>query len=183
MEDEKIIQLYIERDEAALSESSKKYGAYLMATAFNVLKNREDSEECVSDGYLKTWNSIPPAKPNNLKLYIARIVRNSAIDKYLADKALKRGGGEISLCLDELSEIVSGEDNVSNEDEITRIINGYLKGKEKEPVKIFVRRYWYMDSVAKISLRLNISQSKVKTTLFRMREELKEELLKGGIGI
>ena len=194
MKDEQIIELYNMRDEAAIAETSKSYGKYLMATAFNVLRNKEDSEETVQDGYIKTWNAIPPARPNSLKLFVAKIVRNTAIDRYLKDRAKKRGSGEIELCLDELAEVAAdkavmqnGEaaftDAAFDEKELIRIINNYLRSKDAASRAMFVLRYWNMYSIAKISLKLGYTQSKIKTTLFRMRAELKDELSKEGINI
>ena len=185
MNDLEILQLYNERNEAAIEATRVKYGAYLSRVAYNVLGNFEDSEECVSDAYLGAWNSIPPAKPKSLKMYIAKIAHNSAIDKLLLKNAEKRGGGETPACLDELEECVSlGSDAIDQKidsDHLTEIINQFLEKQNPKNAKIFVRRYWYMDSIADIATYMNASQSKVKTTLFRMRSELKDELSKEGI--
>lgn len=186
MEDLKIIELYNERSESAIEKTAEKYGAYLFSTAFNVVRSHEDAEECVSDGYLKTWNAIPPARPNSLKLFIAKIVRNSAIDRWLANTAEKRGGSQIPICLDELSEIAapnSGSDSEFDSKAAAEVISRYLSKKDFESANIFVRRYWYMDSIAEIAEKYNASEGRVKTLLFRMRAELKEELSKEGIKI
>ena len=181
MNDLDILQLYNERDEAAIEATRKAYGSYLMRVAYNVLGNFEDSEECVSDAYLGAWNSIPPAQPKSLKMYIAKIAHNSAIDKLIAGRVAKRGGGETPACLDELAECIADESASFESNDVTETINRFLGKQNPKNAKIFVRRYWYMDSIADIATYMNVSQSKVKTTLFRMRSELKDELSKEGI--
>lgn len=181
MENEKLLELYNKRSENAIVLSANCFGNYLMRVAYNVLGNYEDSEECVQDAYLKTWNSVPPNQPANLKLYIAKITRNSAIDKLLAKTSEKRGGGQAMLCLDELSECIPSPD--LEEEGISEIISAFLRKQDAKKAKLFVRRYWYMDSISDLSVSFNWSQSKVKTTLHRMRSELKEELSKEGIRI
>ena len=191
MEDSKIIELYNERSETALVQTAAKYGNYCARIAFNVLKSREDSEECVNDAYLRLWNSIPPQRPANLKAYLGRIVRNRAIDMWSAEGAQKRGGGEALLCLDELAECVGegaaalsdGPEEALSYAETVRHINSWLASQEEQKMKIFMRRYWYMDSIRDIAKAYGFSDSKVKTTLFRMREELKAELSKEGTDI
>ena len=190
MNDEKILELYNERNESAIAMTAAQYENYLMRVAFNVLRNYQDSEECVSDGYMGAWNSIPPAKPASLKMYIAKIVRNKAIDMALAKSADKRGGGQIDLCLDELSECIGCADARidarafdGSDGRISEIISAYLHRQDSKRARMFVRRYWYMDSISDIAMHFNCSLSKVKTTLFRMRQELKDELSKEGIQI
>lgn len=181
MEDVKIIELYNMRSEVAIAQTAVKYGAYANRIAFNILKNIEDSEECVSDSYLKLWNSIPPQRPNNLKLFLAKIVRNSALDRYDMQTALKRGGGQVELCLEELDECIPSKE--MSEEGITDVINAFLEKQDPKKAKIFIRRYWYLDSIKDIAIMCASSESSVKTTLFRMREALKEELNQEGINI
>ena len=181
MNDLEIIKLYNERNEDAVEATRKTYGSYLSRVAFNVLGNYEDSEECVADGYLAAWNSIPPAQPKSLKMYIAKIVHNDAIDKLISRNAEKRGGGVAPACLDELAECIADENASFESENVTEIINQFLEKQNPRAAKMFVRRYWYMDSIAEIATYMNCSQSKVKTTLFRMRSELRDELSKEGI--
>ncbi|MDO5441840.1 MAG: RNA polymerase sigma factor [Bacillota bacterium] len=183
MNDEKIIELYNKRSESAIAMTAESYSSYLMRVAYNVLGNYQDCEEVVSDSYMSAWNSIPPAKPSSLKFFIAKIVRNKAIDLALRKSAEKRGGGQVVLCLDELSDCVSDSGAAVDSGEITEIVNAFLRRQDLKKAKMFVRRYWYMDSIADIATYFNCSESKVKTTLFRMRQELKNELSKEGVSI
>lgn len=181
MEDEKIIELYNMRSEVAIAQTAVKYGTYANRIAFNILKNKEDSEECVLDSYLRLWNSIPPQKPLNFKAFLGKIVRNLALDKYEMKTAEKRGGLQVDLCLEELAECIPEKE--MEEGYITEIINDFLGKQDPKKVKIFVRRYWYLDSIKDIAIMCACSESSVKTTLFRMREALKEELNQEGIKI
>ena len=181
MNDLEILQLYNERNEAAVEATREKYDSYLMRVAYNVLGNFEDSEECVADGYLKAWNSIPPASPNSIKMYVAKLVHNDAIDKLACESAQKRGGGVTPACLDELAECIADESANFESENVTDIINQFLEKQKPRNAKMFVRRYWYMDSIAEIATYMNCTQSKVKTTLHRMRIDLKDELSKEGI--
>ncbi len=186
MEDERIIELYFERSEAAIAQTALKYGAYLGRIAWNVLRDPSDCEECVNDAYMKTWNAIPPARPSSLKSFIGRIARNLAIDRYNSNNAGKRGGGEIALCLDELAECVASREDPEaalSHEELVKLINGYLAGKDEQSVRMFIRRYWYMDSISDVAAKCGCSDSKVKTTLFRMRGELKALLEREGMEI
>ena len=182
MNDEKIIELYNKRSESAIAMTAESYSSYLMRVAYNVLGNYQDCEEVVSDSYMSAWNSIPPAKPASLKFFIAKIVRNKAIDLALKKNADKRGGGQVVLCLDELNDCVADE-AAEDSGTITEVINAFLRKQDLKKARMFVRRYWYMDSIADIATYFNCSESKVKTTLFRMRQELKDELSKEGVSI
>lgn len=184
MEDNKIIELFQNRNEEALLNTQAKYGAYLRTVAFNVLEDAEDALECVNDTLLRAWNSIPPQKPLNFKAYLAKIARNAALDRYDRATAAKRGGGQVELALEELSDcIADAEDIAFSDGEISRIIDEYLKSKDEKKRKLFMRRYFYLDSISDIAKKCGISESNVKTTLFRMREELQGELSKKGVSI
>ena len=183
MEDIKIIELFFSRDESALLQTSAKYGAYCSSIAFNVLGNSEDANECMNDTLLRAWNSIPPQKPENLKAYLGRIARNLAIDRYDRNTAEKRGGGQYELALEELAECVADTQDHSGASDLAQIINAFLKKQEKEKRIIFVKRYFYMEPVKQIAKDMSLSESNVKTTLFRLRNSLREELSKEGISI
>lgn len=183
MEDTKIIELFFSRDENALLQIAAKYGSYCSSIAYNVLGSSEDASECMNDTLLRAWNSIPPTKPENLKAYLGRIARNLAIDRYDKMSAEKRGGGQYELALDELSECIADANASVETGELTKFINAFLEKQDKEKRMIFVKRYYYLDPVKKISKDMSLSESKVKTTLFRLRNSLKEELQKEGINI
>ena len=180
MNDSQIVELYFHRDQQAITCTREKYDRYCMTIANNILSSREDSEECVSDTYLELWNNIPPTRPVSLKAFAGRLTKNNA---------LKRGGGETAACIDELAECLSlGTDPNSpeerlNHEHLVTCINRFLSGIKREQRIIFLRRYWYSSSVKEISESLGISESKVKVTLMRLREKLKEYLEREGVFI
>jgi len=186
MEDLQIIKLFLERSEVAIEALSDKFGKYCNTIAYNVLGDASDAEECVNDTYLRVWNSIPPNKPENLKAYVGKIARNLALDCFDKQNTLKRGGGQIALALDELNEVVGKDfdplDNLEGA-ELTKLINSFLEKLPKEKRILFMRRYWYLDSIKDIAASQNMSEANVKTSLFRIREQLKAELTKEGINI
>jgi len=181
MEDQRIIEMYEKRSEVAIAYTAEKYGAYAKRIAFNVLGSTEDSEECVSDAYLKLWNAIPPAVPKCFKAFLGKIVKNLALDRLDLETAKKRGGGEIVLCLDELEECVPAKEMETGE--LTEAINQFLKSVDEKKAKIFVRRYWYQDSIKEIAICFGMTDNNVKTVLFRLRSDLKAYLEKEGINI
>lgn len=184
MEDCKIIELYFQRSENAIFETDLKYGKYCKRVAFNILNNREDTAECVSDAYLKAWDSIPPKSPKNLGGWICKVTRNLAINRLSFLNAEKRGGDQVVSALQELEQCVSGDDEASAEDgEITREINSFLKGLNKRERCIFVRRYWYLQSAAEIAKAYGLKENNVNVILFRTRKKLKNHLEKRGITI
>ncbi len=186
MDDQQILGLYLERSETAIAETAKKYNRYCNKIAFNILHSQEDVEECVSDTYLKAWDSIPPNEPQSLAAFLGKITRNLSLNRWKLLSAQKRGGGQMVAVLSELEECVAGADTIESsleEKELTRTINTFLKAQPKESRKIFVKRYWYLHSVAEISEQMGISQSKVKSALFRTRNKLKDKLQKEGITI
>ena len=183
MEDSKIIQLYWDRDESAIPATSEKYGAYCTTIARNILKNEEDTEECVNDTYLYAWNAIPPQRPSVLSAFLGRITRNLSFNRYKLLHTQKRGGGELPLILSELGDCVSGKESVEQEidrKELLSEINGFLAGLSKEKRQMFVRRYWYAESVRELAKRYDVSEGSVTMALKRVREQLKEVLTKRG---
>ena len=186
MNDQEIVRLYFDRDQQAISETSRKYGSYCYTIAWNILYNREDSEECVNDTYMDTWNAIPPARPLSLKAFVGKITRNNALNRYEKAHAGKRGGGETPLCLDELSECVSGQDEMKDLEDYEHLVtclNQFLSLLKKDQRIIFVRRYWYLNSIQEISRDYGMSESKVKVTLSRLRSRLKTYLEKEGVHV
>ncbi len=183
MDDKGIIALYFSRQERALEETASKYGKYCFSISHNILGNREDAQECVNDTYLDAWNSIPPHRPNSLSLFLGKITRRISIDRWRRGNAQKRGGGELPLVLDELYECIPDTGDVEQIYErkrLSEVMNRFVKSLPTAEQKVFLCRYWYMDSVRDIGKRFHYSESKVKSMLYRTREKLKEELKKEG---
>lgn len=183
MDDAKIVQLYIERNEQAIQETASKYGSYCISIAKNILGNYADVEECINDTYLKTWNAIPPHRPNRLSTFLGKIVRNLSFDRYNHNTADKRGGGELPAVLDELASCVSGKDDVEQAyeyKELVAAINDFLSILPAEKRNIFVCRYWYTDSISDIASRYNMTFAAVAMTLKRLRTKLHDYLIERG---
>ena len=177
MDDSKIVDLYWARNEKAIDESDKKYGRMLHSLSYSLLSSREDAEECVNDTYIDAWGAMPTARPELLGAFLSKITRRISIDRFRASHREKRGGID-NLCA-ELSECVSGGRTPSEEYDDGRIseeINGFLHEQPKERRVMFVLRYFYSKSIGEIAEKMSVSEPKVKTTLFRMRAELKERL-------
>ncbi len=186
MTDEKIIELYWNRSENAIEETKKQYGAFLQYVSFSVLKDNEDAEEVVNDTYLKAWNSIPPAKPNPLKAFLAKITRNLSINKLRDKTAKKRGGNQYEIVLEELSECLSKGNEIDTAIDsalLSKVLNSFLRTLSDEARRIFIKRYWYMLSISEISEEMSISVSKVKSSLMRTRNKLKEKLEEEGFSV
>ncbi len=183
MDDSKIIELFYERSEQAIIELSNKYGSVCTKVANNILNNRQDAEECVNDAYLGAWNTIPPQKPNPLLSYVCRIVRNLAIKKYHSNTAAKRNS-IYDVALDELEncfpDSTSVEEEISSV-EIVRFIDDFLQTLDKENRIMFVRRYWYSDSISEIAELFHMSKHNVSVHLSRTREKLRKYLIKEGV--
>lgn len=183
MDDNDIIRLFNERNETALSELSLKYDTYFMSVAEKIVCNHEDSKICVNDAYLKTWESIPPAKPNVLRAFVGKLVKNAAVNMLRADNAQKRGGGEFTLVLDELGEFISDgktAEDCFEEAQITEEINKFLWKRSEFNRRVFLLRYWYCESVSEIAKELSVSEHKVSMSLYRTRLGLKAHLVKEG---
>lgn len=186
MEDEKIIELYWQRDEEALRQTNLKYGSFCYYIAHNILKDDEDSEECVNDTWFKTWMVIPPKRPEFFQAFLGKITRNLSLDRYRKRHASKRGGGSVDVIYEELKECIA--DHTSEEARtdtivITDALGRFLREISKDARIIFVRRYWYADSVAQIAEYYGMSESKVKSSLMRSRNKLKAFLEKEGITV
>ena len=183
MEDEEIVRLYLARDERAITLSSEKYGSRLRALAFGITADFRTSEECENDTYLRAWNRIPPCEPSAyLYAFLARITRNISIDRCRERTSLKRNAyltelnGEMETCL---PSPYNAEDELAAK-ELGEAIGRYLQTVSREKRVIFIRRYFYLDSVAEISRRCALTESKVKSSLFRTRNGLRKYLIKEG---
>ena len=184
MQDDEIVQLLWERDENGIEKLQKKYQKYCGAIARRIVMNEEDTEECVNDTWLRAWNSIPPHRPENLAGYLAKIVRNLALTLYTKQHRKKRGGGVVSVALEELSECLSDGREVSEnleKQELSDAITTYLRGKSSEQQAVFIRRYFYMMDMKELAESLQMKENTVKSILFRMRKELKIHLEGEGI--
>ncbi len=186
MEDCKIIELFLDRNENAISETEGKYGRYLSKIAYNILFDAEDSEECVNDTYMKAWNAIPPQKPKVLSTFLGKITRRLAIDVFRRKHAEKRVNSEFSASLSELDECIPDNFSTENkfeENELSESINRFLSSLSKEKRDIFVCRYFYSDSIKEIASFFGTNESKIKSSLFRIRKALKEHLEKEGFNL
>ena len=184
MEDAQIVDLFFARDEQAINEISRKYGKYLYSIAHNILSNRRDSEEAVNDTYLGAWRSIPPHRPNRLSTYLGKITRRLSLEKWKCLHAQKRGGGEVSLALEELGECIPCADSPQatlEMKELTQTINAFLKTLPETEQQVFLCRYWYLVPIKTIAKQFGFSESKVKSMLSRTRKKLKTHLRKEGI--
>lgn len=180
MNDASIIELLRKRDERAIAVLREKYGRLCMYTAGKILAQREDAEECVNSAFYDIWAKIPPEDPGDLKTYLCRIVRNKAIDKLKYNSAAKRDP-QLCVSLDELAECIPDsrgtEPTVS---ELAGLISDFLRMQDEKQRRIFIRRYWYGDSLGEIAGKFGINERTAATNLFRMRKKLKEYLKKEG---
>lgn len=186
MEDRKIVELYLSRDQQAVTETAEKYGRLLAKIANGILNSSHDAEECVNDTYLKLWEAIPPDEPHNLCGFAARMVRNLAINMLSKKNTLKRGQGMLDAVLDELSECIPSGSSIEeciDEKELTGLINRFLEGLPKKARIIFVRKYWWLDSVRSIADDLNMSENSVRAMLFRTKVKLKKLLEREGVNL
>ena len=186
MNDREIINLFDERNEKAINEILQKYGGYCLVIAKNILRNDEDAEECVNDAYLKLWESVHEKKPINLKLFLAKIVRNLALNRYEEKKREKRGGGEVTLALDEISELVSSTVQTEAEvsySELVCAVNSFLRTASERDCGVFINRYFDFYSTAEIASLYGIKESNVLKILSRMRVKLKKYLEREGYDI
>lgn len=184
MEDEKIIELYFERNESAIYKTAEKYGNYLYKIAFNILSDNEDSEESVNDTYMSAWNTIPPEKPNVFSAFLSKITRYISLNRYRAKKTEKRGGGEVDVAFEEIEECVPDKSDIYDEietKELAKMISDYLKNLPETERKIFVCRYYYLDSLSDISKQFGFSQSKIASMLHRTRKKILSHLKKEGV--
>ena len=183
MEDSMIIELYWRRSEAAITESRTKYGRYCAVIADNILHSPEDTEECLDDTWLRAWEAMPPHKPRRLSVFLGKITRNLAIDRYRRRKAEKHGKGQVALCLEELAECVGTDDTISDDFALRSALDGFLQELDGEAKDVFLLRYWYMFSIKEIANRMGKSGGAVKMSLQRTRGKLKSYLEQEGFDI
>ena len=183
MNDERIVALYWERDEQAIRLTREQYGTYLFSIAFQLLANREDSEECENDTYLAAWNVMPPQRPNVLSAFLAKIIRNLSLKKWRQSHAQKRGGASVPLAFDELEDCIADDRSFREEleaQELAEHINTFLRMLGESERRVFVCRYFYGDPISDIAERFGFGESRVKTMLMRTRNKLRAHLEKEG---
>ncbi len=183
MEDHQIIELYWQKNENAISETAGKYGAYCFTVAQNILHSAEDAEECVNDTWLHAWNAIPPQRPSVLRIFLAKITRNLSINRFHAESAEKRGGGEIVLVLDELAECIAGgvdAEAAYESKELEQCIQCFVRALPKRERNMFVRRYFFTEPAAAIAAHYGLTENNVQVILSRTRKKLRLVLKKEG---
>ena len=183
MEDSRIVELYWQKNSDAIQESISKYGAYCFTIANNILHSKEDSEECVNDTWLHARNAMPPQKPTKLQMFLAKITRNISFNRFNARSAEKRGGGEINLVLDELEECVATETDIEREFEaraLEQCVRLFVRSLPERDGNVFVRRYFFAETVSEIAKRYGLTENNVMVILSRTRKKLKSHLIKEG---
>ena len=185
MDDQSIIDQFWTRSESAIVMLGDKYSKYYRVIAVNILSNSEDAEEVLNDAYYRVWNTIPPERPNNLRAYVGKIVRNLSLNKLEKSKAQKRSGGQFEAILSELEECIADNrndfDEMMDSEAITVALNSFLSEQKTENRRIFIRRYWRAASIEEIAIDFNMTVGKVKTILYRMRSKLRKHLESEGI--
>ena len=184
MDDKRIVELFFARDEQALTETKEKYSRYLHRVAHNVLQNQQDAEECVNDTYLRAWNAIPPHRPSRLSVFLGKITRRLALDRYAALTADKRGGGTQAAILEEWRDALPHTEGDPADDMAVReALSRFLRQLPADKRRTFIRRYWYGDSIPTIATDYPSTESRIKMMLARTRDELKTFLEKEGISL
>ena len=183
-EDQQIVRLFFKRSEKAITYTRQKYGSLCISVARRILSDPRDAEECVNDTYLHAWNAIPPEKPDSLKAFLARITRNLALDRYDYNTADQRNTAltEAFEQLEPWLTVKTGESETELDSaEINRVLNSFLRKQTLEARTLFLRRYWYGKSIRELAKACHMSESMVKSSLFRTRNKLRKELEKEGI--
>jgi RNA polymerase sigma-70 factor (ECF subfamily) len=183
MEDVSIIELYWARSQDAIVRTKEKYGRLIYSICIRILRIAEDALECENDTYLKAWDSMPPNRPDHLSAYLGRIARNLSLDRCEREHAMKRGGSQIPLILEELEECIPASLDSGLPLELRDLLNRFLEGQTERARILFVRRYWFGDSVKEIAERYALGESLVKMTLLRSRNALRAFLEREGISI
>lgn len=187
MEDTELLELFRARSGTAIAGAGKKYGPYCRAIAYRILESREDSEECFNDTLLRAWDSIPPAAPENLGTYLGRITRNLALDRLRSRDALKRGGGSVMEAMEELAGCLPDspdpEGTVMDQIVVRDTLHAFLGTIKADERIVFVKRYWYLESIREIARDMGCTQGRVKMSLMRTRNALKQQLQKEGINV
>ena len=185
MDDKEIIRLYNERNEQAISASDRVYGKYCYSIAYRIVDNESDAKEIVNDTFLKAWNTIPPQNPNSLRAYLGMLARSTAIDKLRYCSSDKRSGVRVDAVIMELSECTGNSYGLDIVDKmaLSKALSEFIRSLSERNRRIFVRRYWYVDSISEIAERFSLTENAVKAILLRSRRSLKKHLEKEGVKI
>ena len=186
MEDQQIIQLYWDRREQAIWESDRKYGAYCRSIARRILAVEEDAEECVNDTWLHAWNAMPPQRPSVLSAFFGKLARNLSLDRWRRNRAAKRGGSQVEVALHELEGCLPDRRRPDEEleaRETAALISAFLRAQPDLDRRLFVRRYFHLESIAALGRRFGLTESQIKSRLHRTRQKLKSALAKEGIPV
>ena len=186
LDDHSIIELYWSRNEKAISETDKKYGKYLYSIAYNIVHDKLDSEECVNDTYVGTWNAIPPARPNVFHMFLAKITRNISVNRFIKNTAYKRIPSELIVSLDELDNCFPDTPTLEEEieaEKLGNLLNSYLEGLSNKEQLVFVCRYYYADKISEIAGMMDVNERTVFRMLESIRNGLRERLEKEGYKI
>ncbi|WP_158099331.1 RNA polymerase sigma factor [Pseudoflavonifractor sp. An85] len=186
MEDKQIVELFWQRDPEAIAQSQGKYHSYLSKIAYNVLSDEEDSQEVVNDTYFRAWNSIPPQRPSRLSVYLGRLTRHGAIDRYRKRTSQKRQGDAYTLCLEELEACCGtahDPQQILDAQQLAQAINQFLHTLKPQTRAMFLGRYYFFDSLKEVARYCGVSESKAKSTLYRVRKDLKEYLKQEGFDL
>lgn len=181
MSEQEILDLYLARNEEAVRKSEETYGAYCHTIAYRILRDEGEAAECVNDTWFQAWRTIPPTIPHHLGAYLAKITRNLSLNRYRRTHQKKREADRVAVCIDELQECLASDSTPEKSYEqsfLGQVINDFVRDLPREERMMFVRRYFYMDSVAEVAAHLGCSESKVKTTMFRTRKKLQEILIR-----
>lgn len=184
MDDERIVALYWKRSETAIEETNKKYGSYIKSIAVNILGSEPDAEEAINDTYLDTWNTIPPNKPKVLATYLGKIARRRSVDILRKKKAARRGWGEAGVVFEELEECLSDSsrpDEKLEAEALAKAMSHFLRALPEREQKVFLCRYYYVESIETIASRFSLTNSAVKSILLRTRNKLKQYLIQEGL--
>lgn len=184
MDDQKIVGLYWERSEAAITETKKKYGTYCHSVAYRILHSNEDAEECVNDTYLRAWEAMPPHQPTRLATFLGKITRNLALNRYWHDRAQKRVA-EVELILEEVGEFLPDptEQPLSEEVALKDAVNGFVRDLPPKKRRLFVQRYFYCCSIRTVAQENGMTENATKVSLHRTREEFRVYLEEKGINV
>ena len=181
MEDQQIVELYLQREEEALVQTQQKYTNYCRSVALRLLRSHEDADEAVNETWFAAWNSIPPHKPLCLQTFLGRLTRNISLKRIRSDNAQKRASAQARVVFDEVRDWLASDEDIEqeiSEQELAAAINDFLGTVSHTERNVFVRRYWYMQSITEIAEALGFSESKVKSMLFRIRKKLYTKLEK-----
>ena len=183
MDDTQIIDLYWDRDQGAITATAGKYGSFLHALSWNILRSHHDAEECVNDTYFRAWNAMPPERPGALRAWLGRITRNLSLDRWKAGRTQSRGAGMETL-LGELDECIPdhrGPEQAAEERVLAECVSAFLRGQTADNRYIFLRRYWFSDSYAEIAARTGLTEKNVSVRLSRIRKQLQTHLAERGV--